>query len=243
VTLSRWLALPPLLGCVAAAATAPLAVVAPPLDALTPGSGTATITNLSPGSLQLTGVDAFGVVTLPTPPASQLLPPGGRLALPFAWTAATVVRPALIVRTAVGAWVLDLSAGGVATSSRAASPLDDPAFAAAALAMYEHECCSTAPPPVVEMPPAPAITAQAIPLRYCYSRELKKDHALAGELQLGVSLGADGRVGALHLDTTTFPHGGVEGCVAGLVAGLQLPAPTTQATRTATYRFVFRPEG
>lgn len=243
MTLPRWLVPLPLGACVATAGTAPLALVAPALDPIAAGSGTATITNVSSASIDIVGVDTLGVVALPTPPAPQALAPGARLLLPFTWAAATVIRPALVVRGTAGAWVLDLASGGAATAARAASPLDDPAFTTAAAAAYERECCSTAPPPVVDMPPVPAITAQAIPLRYCYSRELKKDHSLTGELQLGVSLAPDGRVAALHLDATTLPHGNVEACVASLVAGLQLPAPTSQGAQTATYRFAFRPGG
>lgn len=243
MTLPRWLAPLPLVACVAAAGTAPLTLVAPALDPVAAGSGTATVTNVSSAPLDLLGVDTLGAVALPAPPAPGRLAPGARFVFPFTWSAATVIRPALVVRGTAGTWVLDLAPGGAVTAARGASPLDDPAFTAAAAAAYERECCSTAPPPVVELPPVPAITTQAIPLRYCYSRELRKDHALAGELQLGVSIGPDGRVTALHLDATTLPHGQVEACVAGLVAGLHLPAPTTQGAQSVTYRFAFRPGG
>lgn len=235
----RWL---PLLAVATAplfalAASPPLAVTGGAGDAPAPGTGTATLTNTASSTVLLAAVDPFGPLTLPSPVAGRTMQPGERLQVPLSWGTATVVQPALVVRTGTSAWVLSL--GGSPGADLGASPADDPAFPVAAADAYERECCSTAPPPVVEMPADPELTAQATQLRYCYSRELKKDHALAGAAQFTLSVGAGGRVSSLRLDATTLPHGAVESCVAGLLAR----TPLQHRSGTATLSFTFRPGG
>ncbi len=220
-------------------------------DLLHAGSGIVTLLNAPSGSLALTAVDTIGAIRVSTAIAPQTLSARGHLTVPLAWTPASVVHPALIVRGSGGPWVLDLP--GATGSDLGASPNDDPGFAKAAADAYEHECCSSAPPPVVTVPGGTlggraddhtlgkAITAQLTEIRYCYSRELAHDHALAGEVVYTFTIGTRGQVTALHLDSTSFSHGTVESCIAGLLSHITFPAASSDAGITATYPFAFTP--
>ena len=78
-------------------------------------------------------------------------------------------------------------------------------------------------------------------LRYCYQRELTKNPALAGRIQVKFVIAKDGSVSSAVTKSTTMNNPAVESCLNGRFLRFQFPEPKGGGIVIVTYPFVFSP--
>jgi Ca-activated chloride channel family protein len=91
-----------------------------------------------------------------------------------------------------------------------------------------------------------AIKRRMTQLRYCYERELLKEPALkkGGKVVIRFTIGADGAVTKVEVQSSTLGSPEVEQCVAGRVANMIFPAQPGGNVSVVSYPLVFSaPEG
>mgnify|MGYP002632666945 CR=1 FL=1 len=78
-------------------------------------------------------------------------------------------------------------------------------------------------------------------IRYCYQKELQKDPALAGRLEIKFVIDADGAVSRAEVKLSTLGNEVVEQCILSRILRMRFPAPAGGGIVVVSYPFVFQP--
>lgn len=76
-------------------------------------------------------------------------------------------------------------------------------------------------------------------IRYCYERELTKNPALGGRMEVEFTIGPDGAVASTVLGASTLDSPAVEACILGRFRRMQFPEPRGGGVVMVTYPLVF----
>lgn len=83
------------------------------------------------------------------------------------------------------------------------------------------------------------IRANLAQIKACYERNLQRDRDLAGRVKTFFTIGADGRVSAASIDSSTLGSPGTESCITGVVKRWKFPLPRGGSAVQVRYPFVF----
>lgn len=78
-------------------------------------------------------------------------------------------------------------------------------------------------------------------IKYCYSRELTKNPALAGKITVKFVIAKDGTVSSATTKTSTMGSPAVESCINGRFMRFQFPEPKGGGIVIVSYPFIFSP--
>ena len=76
--------------------------------------------------------------------------------------------------------------------------------------------------------------------RYCYQRELQKDHTLGGKVTLKWIIASDGTVSSASVKRTTVGNSAVTSCMLNVARRMQFPSPKGGIV-IVSYPFLFSP--
>jgi hypothetical protein len=79
-------------------------------------------------------------------------------------------------------------------------------------------------------------------IRYCYTRELRKEPGLAGEIIVKFVISNTGWVPKAEIESSTMGNPAVESCITSRFDYVQFPEPKGGGTVVVSYPFVFTPE-
>ena len=77
-------------------------------------------------------------------------------------------------------------------------------------------------------------------VKYCYEKELTKDHSLYGKVAVVFVIDGAGRVSDALVQQSTMGSEAVEGCIVSHVRRWAFPAPEGGGTVQVTYPYVFK---
>jgi len=80
-------------------------------------------------------------------------------------------------------------------------------------------------------------------IKYCYQRELNKDHGLYGKISVSFVIVKDGTVKSSVIKTSTMKNRNVEKCVTRVIKRIVFPEPKGDGQVHVSYPFVFNSEG
>jgi outer membrane biosynthesis protein TonB len=87
------------------------------------------------------------------------------------------------------------------------------------------------------------IDKNRLQIRYCYERELQRDHSLEGKVSVKWLIGGTGRVARVIILDSSLGNAAVLRCIEEKIMTWQFPAPAGGGKVEVNYAFVFAANG